>query len=451
MSWGFFSELILSVPNQEWDRIAQLSPMDIHLGNGCTGFGEEFLERSFVKPCEDIRFAEWIKKSYPGSRKINVDIHEGLVKIHVIELADKSTLESIQASVALFYAAAQMAKDATLTISNDGTYVGESGVKLAFSKGKVKIEKLSSKQMLKLADKLGEELFNTDESTQNIFDITQVEWHPQIANLSASNLNISYRASAGPQRIELRIQGNQKASWKSDYPARVETIIVLINAGVAGGTLFAPELGKAILLEGPKPPGYEAGPDYTWILEVAGVCPQWWAVALDSLADSWSVANNLALGQRFEMAPQYFPGLVSIRGELDPNNSHESATTAQVLEWIRNMQTYFKPWPEMPFEVKVTRGNPLAKIKVKMTEVTADIKQQLDVTFLYLASMLKVLPGTEPTWPPKLTSAKTQVTLKWDKDTFCCPSDLALGPVLNALRAFHVKTAPIQSVELTLP
>ena len=276
--------------------------------------------------------------------------------------------------------------------------------------------------------------------------------HPHIARLNPSNLEVRYRASEKPQLLTVRVLGVPKYTWKSDYPTRVFRIRDTVNSGFAGGVLFAPELGHAEIIDGPIPSDQSKGPEFVWTLKVQAVDPRWFVLALDHMADSWSVTDNLAMGERFEPSPEFYPRKVSLIGEHPLDASQYSVQTAGVLEWLREPSPAYQAWPEFPFAVKESPATKGVRLRLKTSHATAAVEEALGDRLLDLGPVLEAHPlGGWPNLSGQVAAGKTQLTVKWDDGDFKCPGSIARGSILNLLRAFHFQVAPLTQVELNLP
>lgn len=274
--------------------------------------------------------------------------------------------------------------------------------------------------------------------------------HPHLARLDRFTLDVRYRASAEPQDLQIRIAARPNGSRTTDYPARLGYVVDMVNSGLAGGALFPPEQGSATILDGPRPLETITDNELTWTLRVQAVDPHWFAIALDMLADDWSVADNLVLGERFATDPSFYPDRVSIQGQLEPDDSPLSATSALVLAWLRDPSEAYAPWKEVPFAVKerpVTKG---ARLRLKVGMTDRPTQRALSSRLSDLAFVLNAHPGAGwPNSPGRVAATKTMLTVAWDE--FPCPRSIARGPILNLVRAFHSRVTPVGLLEMELP
>lgn len=275
--------------------------------------------------------------------------------------------------------------------------------------------------------------------------------HPQIARLNSSNLEVRYRASSEPQILHVTVQGTPKAVWPPDYGTRVADLVEAVNAGLAGGAEFPPEMGEAEVLEGPAPGKQGVGPTFVWKLRVAGIDPHWWTVALDQLADGWNVSNELVLGNRFQPTDEYYPKHVSIVGELPPDDSPLSVGTKEVIGFLHKPSAAYAVWKEIPFPVKETPPKVAVRVRLKVTRTDRKIEKALARATYQLGPTLEAHPDADyPQLLPTIASTKSQLLLSWS-DGYPRPRSLARGPILNLLRRFHLRVTPIALVELELP
>jgi hypothetical protein len=141
MSWGFFADLRVSIPTDEWAKIRARALKDVALPTGFLGLADAELESSFLRPHEGSETIGDALEPKPSS------IHEiaeskGTTKVRICLLLDKSQLESARPLAAVLEAARAAGGTGSLRLVNDGTYSGEAGVELSLKKGKLSKKRL---------------------------------------------------------------------------------------------------------------------------------------------------------------------------------------------------------------------------------------------------------------------------------------------------------------------
>jgi|GEM_PF-4136185 len=273
--------------------------------------------------------------------------------------------------------------------------------------------------------------------------------HPHLARLDAHSLDVRYRASAEPQLLTIRIQGNPKYTWEPDYHLRVSMLLELAQAGLGGGARFAPETVRAARVSGPlrgDDPG--AGPTFAWQLKVSSIDGSYLLPMLNLLADGWNVGETNMLGDRFEPDPQFYPSHVSIVGELPLDEGATCVTTASVLAALATPELAFAAYPEVPFAMRTKAGRARgARLKVQTAATSRMAVDELSMRLGWLAKFLSVHPGVGfPLSFPEVAATKSALTVTWE--ALDVPVDLARGPLVNVLRRFHHEIAPVAGAEL---
>jgi hypothetical protein len=264
--------------------------------------------------------------------------------------------------------------------------------------------------------------------------------HPHLARLNASRLEVRYRATTEPQLVEVRIKGSPSPNRDgSEHPGRVGNLVSLMNAGVAGGVLFAPELGEAEIVSGPRPGDPLEGADMAWQLRVRAIDPRFFAVALHLLAEAWATLAR-------ERDVRYCPKQVSIVGELPLDDSPASARTEDVLAWLKDPSDAYRAWPKLPFPVKEGKTSKSPRFSLRV-DAPGAVAVALDAWTL--PTMFDAHPrGGGENRVANTVVGKTQLTVPWQ--TLSLPPQVARGPILNMARRFHFRATKVSAVELAL-
>lgn len=268
---------------------------------------------------------------------------------------------------------------------------------------------------------------------------------PHLARLDAESLEIRYRAAPTPQTLTVRVDGTPKATWRTDYHARMSNVVAMLEAGLGGGATFAPEAVGVEVLGGPlvgRAPG--DGPSFEWKLRVTAVEPELLVVLVHGMADVWNVANERIFGDGLDAAA--LPRRVSVVGELLPDGGALSADTQRALGWISTPEVACRAYPEMPFSVSEKPAKPrVARAKLACGAVTKKVQRALDDRLAALSFFFGALPGGPAI--AEVSGGKTGLTIAWRDFAV----EGARGPILNLLRRIHVDVLATTAVELQLP
>ncbi len=264
---------------------------------------------------------------------------------------------------------------------------------------------------------------------------------PHLARLNADRLTVKYRGSLESQVVTISLRGSPRLEQSAHYANVIVDLIALVNAGLAGGTSFAPEEGEATLVSGSK--RTDPGPDLTWKVRMKGVAPELWAVALHELAsaedmEDYSGKKNVA----------NCPRHISIIGDLAPSSS-ASATTADVMRWLGDPAPIFTAWSELPFEVREKKAGGKCTAVFKPARMTKTVEKFVSDYYWVLHTLFDAHPkGGDANSMAHKEASKTQMKLTFGG--LSCPAKLTRGPLLNFARRLHVRVAPLTSVELAL-
>jgi hypothetical protein len=144
MSWGFFLDLNLSLPTVTWKRLAKTVLNELPIPVGWWGFEDKALEYAFSQPLhDDMCFEEifaWYEHGKDCLREVKTDGDR--THIRFCTILDKSSLYLSKPFASLVDAARLESADGTISLVNDGTYAGESGVVVKFANGELERERI---------------------------------------------------------------------------------------------------------------------------------------------------------------------------------------------------------------------------------------------------------------------------------------------------------------------
>ncbi len=260
--------------------------------------------------------------------------------------------------------------------------------------------------------------------------------HPHLARLNAERLTVRYRGSAESQIVTIEIDGSPLPSRPGESFRRMRDVVSMVEAGLAGAALFAPELGEAEVLEGPT--ASDTTRDVRWKLRVRGVAPSFWAVALHFLAnpvDWYETPTDM----------RACPKHIRIVGEMSVDGSSASATTDQLVDWLRKPAPAFLAFREPPFAVEKPKSASTALL-IKPARMSNAIAGAVQDACYQMNKMFAAHPIGKRIHLDNPVVGKTQVKLSWSG---AAPATaIGRGPLLNAARRIHVRAGAITAVEV---
>ncbi|MBL8935776.1 MAG: hypothetical protein JNM69_14570 [Archangium sp.] len=167
MSWGYFLDATLTLPDTAWKTISKKKADEFPTKVGWWGLKDPELERRFVDMFGDCTKG-WplakVVKSFARDESIGaVSSAKGATTIRILELLNKDMDTDVARGVsALFEAAAPLGGAGSVSLVNDGTYSGEDGATVTLVKGKLSRKRLTD--CWALAEKLGAQMFGDDEA-----------------------------------------------------------------------------------------------------------------------------------------------------------------------------------------------------------------------------------------------------------------------------------------------
>jgi hypothetical protein len=258
-----------------------------------------------------------------------------------------------------------------------------------------------------------------------------------------NDLTVAYRASAEPQRLEIRASINGLAAYPFG-PIAMLWFERGIRAGGAGGAEFAPTAGVASHVSGPLKSGEEGfmGPDFRWELEVAAVSPYF-------IRNIVSTFGNIG-------AP-YDTTSVSILGSLPLDDSPLSVRESDVKAWVEDDHSFMRAWADPGFPLKTMPANRNAAT-VRLV-LDRDIDKNLSDDILTAIGVWRILIGSYPNLArtgrgkghagPRTATKKREMVVTYDEFDYLRDPSQAL--LINVLSHFHAKVSPIREAEISLP
>jgi hypothetical protein len=161
MSWGYFADLQLSLDTKAWEKLCAQKPADVVLEAGWSGFDDDGLEKAFSRPfgARDTFARLLATPAFNGRETVNRAVTRGATtSVRICIMLDKSSLELAYPLATLFEAARASPAQGKFRLVNDGTYVGENGVALTLSGGKIIKETITDTE--ELVTSLAGELFS---------------------------------------------------------------------------------------------------------------------------------------------------------------------------------------------------------------------------------------------------------------------------------------------------
>jgi hypothetical protein len=140
MSWGFLADLQLTLPPRTWTTLQGKTPVDYPLSVDWTGFTERSLATAFAPPGTQThkpRFRTIL--AWPVFRKECLRVEKrrgGRVHVRVALFLDRSELDVAGYLGALLEGVRVLDGEGSLSLVNDGSYVGEAGRVLVVRAGK---------------------------------------------------------------------------------------------------------------------------------------------------------------------------------------------------------------------------------------------------------------------------------------------------------------------------
>ena len=143
MSWGYFVDARLHLPATAWAELSKRKTDEFPTPVGWWGMKDAALERRFIDQFGDVskswRFGALVKY-FAGTESLGTVTPDenGRVTVRIAMLLSKDMDTDVARGVAaLFQAAKDRDGEGSVSLANDGTYVGEDGVIVTLAKGKL--------------------------------------------------------------------------------------------------------------------------------------------------------------------------------------------------------------------------------------------------------------------------------------------------------------------------
>ena len=167
MGWGYFLDATLTLPDAGWKTISKQKTDDFPTKVGWWALKDAQLERRFVDLFGDcskgLTLAKLVKRFDREHSIGTVSSAKGSTTIRIVDLLSSDMDTDVARGVAaLFEAAAPLGGEGSVSLVNDGTYVGENGVTVTLAKKKWSRKPL--KDSWPLAEKLGAAMFGDEEA-----------------------------------------------------------------------------------------------------------------------------------------------------------------------------------------------------------------------------------------------------------------------------------------------
>jgi hypothetical protein len=249
-------------------------------------------------------------------------------------------------------------------------------------------------------------------------------------------LHVAYRASAEPQLVDLYVELTAPDRM-GRVPILVRRLVDEINGGAAGGAQFPPAQGRARCLSGPLS-AREPGPVYRYVLDVAGVSPQF----LRHLVETASAGGDVRT--------------LAVRGALPLDDGPLSVREAQVSAWLHQPRTHMEAYaPHFPVRDLGRQGRS-GFVRAALVDGTSDdLLRAFDEVLLVFSGLLLSYgpPGgigrSRVVLPPSAGRGGRVLAARWSD--FSCERGPARDALVNVMSAFHARTAQIERLDVGLP
>lgn len=254
-------------------------------------------------------------------------------------------------------------------------------------------------------------------------------------------LRVAYRASPAPQELTIDVT-TTGVPHKGVANWYFQAIIDDINAGAAGGSIFAPSQGFAELVSGPVYDADALRPDHHAVIRVAGVAPLFLRTVVEELR--WAGA---------EMPTTH----LSIQGSEPLDQSPLSVREHHVRAWLDDPSAYLEPWPSPGIKVQMNDLRSGAALRVvtesPITPPIRDELEQLSVRWLNAVRNYVSDDGAEPDvniakMLPAYGQGKSEFRARYGQ--FLYTREPSRATIANMLARFHERVAPLVEAEVSL-
>ena len=158
MSWGYFLDLNLTLPTDEWTRLAQTKTSDHAVTSAWWGFREAELGDMFsAADFDDMTLGDAVALFARAESVGNVINTGEETTIRLAQLIDRGGDPSIAKPIAALVDASKASARGVLRMINDGTYSGEDGIEIEAKDGDLARKPLNGWQ--KYAMQVGAEIY----------------------------------------------------------------------------------------------------------------------------------------------------------------------------------------------------------------------------------------------------------------------------------------------------
>lgn len=249
------------------------------------------------------------------------------------------------------------------------------------------------------------------------------------------NLTVHYRGSLEPQELEIAVETGGPTQF--DTAAIVmEIVSAVVNFGGAGSSVFPPTAGKWEVKKAPLPKA-KKGPNYKWLVEVAGVAPIYMRTIVEKLRAAGHAAPVKAM---------------RIVGSLPSDRGRNTITEDDVRNWLEDPRAYPEQWvdPGFPLLVRDATNNSVSVTLDVGKPIGPKMNDRLKELFIRWKSATDEYVGVDGQSVhalhqlfPKFANTKTQ--FRAAIDSFIHVMVPSRNVLINMLSRFHTETAPISA------
>lgn len=254
-------------------------------------------------------------------------------------------------------------------------------------------------------------------------------------------LRVAYRASPSPQELTIDVM-TAGVPHKGAANWYFQALIDDINAGAAGGALFAPSQGLAELLSGPDHDADALRPDHHAVLRVSGVSPLFLRTIVEELR--WAGVEHPTTH-------------LSIVGSEPLDQSALSVREHHVRAWLDDPSAYLEPWPSPGLKIQMNDLRSGAALRVvTASPITPPVREeleQLSVRWLNAVRNYVSDEGAEPKTNlgkmlPAYGQGKSEFRARYGQFLYAREPSRAI--IANMLVRFHERVAPLVEAEVSL-
>lgn len=263
-----------------------------------------------------------------------------------------------------------------------------------------------------------------------------------LEQMDMSGLAVSFEPTSSVHGIRIALTCSGKPEFGS-APGDLEKLAFYVNGGFAGGSSFAPKIGSARLVKGPR----SADPDdltiataYDFELEMGGVDRLFIAIAVESLASSGNPHKVTSL---------------TIAPTEGMSDSPQAVNEEDVKRWLQDNTEFPGRWPEIPFEILEQSKARGGTVQVRLaSEPSSAAFDDLAMVIRIWRALLGLFPEPElkmqgmADFEPRLARKKQELTAHFR--VFDYHPKAASDALINALCRFHHNVATIERVTLAL-